>query len=200
MPGRSGLPATPDRPGLVLLYWRLLYISINFVKALIWCVYGDIRDLLGNYETTFTFFVGSIGIIGSYVTSLGLVCMIASIKVSCLDLIYFFLFLEDLYRLSSISLNSLIFTIRRQLVERKPEHTILLTQGIFILPHHINMVEQLAFDDAVSYTQRWKSKLAEVMAWGIELPIFRLGVWHPTHSAIEDATYIAHIYIYIYIY
>ena len=26
--------------------------------------------------------------------------------------------------------------------------------------------EQPPFDDAVNYTQRWKSKLAEVMAWG----------------------------------
>ena len=28
--------------------------------------------------------------------------------------------------------------------------------------------EELVFDDIVSYTQQWKSKLAEVMAWGIE--------------------------------
>ena len=36
---------------------------------------------------------------------------------------------------------------------RKPERTFLLTQGIFNLPHHIAMVgEELAFDDAVSYT------------------------------------------------
>ena len=38
---------------------------------------------------------------------------------------------------------------------RKPEPTLLLTQGIFNLPHHIGMVrEELAFDDGVSYTQR----------------------------------------------
>ena len=103
--------------------------------------------------------------------------------------------LEYLYCLSRINLNSLVFTIRQQLVNRKSEPTLLPTQGIFNLPHHIDMVwEQLAFDDAVSYTQRWKSKLAEVMAWVIEPPTFRLGVWlqnkvrHPNHSATEDAT------------
>ena len=37
--------------------------------------------------------------------------------------------------------------------------------------------EELAFDDTVSYTQQWKSKLAEVMGPGIEPPTFRLGVW-----------------------
>ena len=36
---------------------------------------------------------------------------------------------------------------------RKAETTLLLTQGIYNLPHHIGMVrEELAFDDAVSYT------------------------------------------------
>ena len=51
---------------------------------------------------------------------------------------------------------------------RKPEHSLLPTQGIFNLPHHIGIVrEELAFDDAVSYTQWWISKLAEVMAWGL---------------------------------
>ena len=34
-------------------------------------------------------------------------------------------------------------------------HLLLPPQGIFNLPHHVSMVwEQLAFDDAVSYTQR----------------------------------------------
>ena len=38
---------------------------------------------------------------------------------------------------------------------RKPEPTHLPTQGIFKLPHHIDMVwEQLAFDNAVSLPQR----------------------------------------------
>ena len=37
---------------------------------------------------------------------------------------------------------------------RKPEPTLLPTQGIFDHPHHISMVgEELTFDDAVSYTQ-----------------------------------------------
>ena len=77
-------------------------------------------------------------------------------------------FLEDLDCLSRISLTSIVFIIRQQLVNRMPEHTILLIQGIFNIADHINMVsEQLAFDDAVRYTQWWKSKLAELMAWGI---------------------------------
>ena len=48
----------------------------------------------------------------------------------------------------------------------------------------------------LSYIHRWKSKLAEVMAWRIEPPTFNLGVqlWkkvrHPNHSITEDATYI----------
>ena len=33
-----------------------------------------------------------------------------------------------------------------------------------------------AFDDNVSYTQQWKSKLAVAMGWGIEPLTFRLGV------------------------
>ena len=54
----------------------------------------------------------------------------------------------------AISLNSLVFTIRRQLVNRKPEPTLLPTQWIFNFPHHIDMIwEQLASDDTVWYTQ-----------------------------------------------
>ena len=53
----------------------------------------------------------------------------------------------DLYCLSWKSLNSLIFTIRWQLVDRKPEPTLLSTQRIFSLPHHIGMAwQELAFD------------------------------------------------------
>ena len=36
--------------------------------------------------------------------------------------------------------------------------------------------KQLAFDNTVSYTQQWKSNLADVMAWEIEPLTFRLGV------------------------
>ena len=55
---------------------------------------------------------------------------------------------------------------------------------------HIGMVwVELAFDDdAVSYLQLWKSKLAEVMAWGTEPPTFILGVRHSNHSATWEAT------------
>ena len=39
----------------------------------------------------------------------------------------------------------------------KPESTLLPTLGIYNLPHRIGMVwEELAFDKAVSYTQRGK--------------------------------------------
>ena len=41
-----------------------------------------------------------------------------------------------------------------QIRRRKPEPTLLQTQGLFNVPQHIGMVrEKLAFDDAVSYTQ-----------------------------------------------
>ena len=60
-------------------------------------------------------------------------------------------------------------------MRRNPEPTRLLTQGIFNLLHHKGMVwEQLAFDD-VSYTQWWKSKLAEAMSWGIKPPTLEKG-------------------------
>ena len=50
-------------------------------------------------------------------------------------------------------LNNLVFTIRWQLVDRKPEPTLLLTQGISNLTHHIDVAwEQLAFDDVVYTT------------------------------------------------
>ena len=46
----------------------------------------------------------------------------------------------------------------------KPESTLLLTPIIINLPHHVGVVlEELGFDDAVSYTQQWKSKLSEVI-------------------------------------
>ena len=41
--------------------------------------------------------------------------------------------------------------------------------------------------------QWWKSKLAEVMAWGIEWPSFRLG--HSQHSATEGATTNIKVYL-----
>ena len=95
---------------------------------------------------------------------------------SCCTPVYFLLFLEDLYCLSWISLNSIV---RQQLVNRKPEPPLLPTQGILKppRPYHIDMVlQQVTGDDAVTYTQQWRSKLAEVVVWGIEPPTFRLGV------------------------
>ena len=50
---------------------------------------------------------------------------------------------------------------------RKPKSTILSTQAIFNLPHHIGMVcEKLVFDDAVSFTQqgKWIAAQLNVMA------------------------------------
>ena len=45
---------------------------------------------------------------------------------------------------------NMIYETRR----RKPEPTLLPTQWIFNLRHHLSMVqEELAFDDAVSYAQ-----------------------------------------------
>ena len=42
-----------------------------------------------------------------------------------------------------------------EMKRRKPKPTLLLTQGIFSLPHYIAMVlEELAFDNAVSYTHQ----------------------------------------------
>ena len=44
--------------------------------------------------------------------------------------------------------------IMYEMRKRKPEPTLLLTQGISNLPHFIGMVQkELAFDDTVSYTQ-----------------------------------------------
>ena len=48
-----------------------------------------------------------------------------------------------------------MYEIRR----RKPEPTFLLTHGIINLPHYTGRVrEELAFDDAISYTQ-WANGL-----------------------------------------
>ena len=41
---------------------------------------------------------------------------------------------------SWISLNSLVFTIRQQFVNRKPKPTFVSSQVTFNLPHHIDMV------------------------------------------------------------
>ena len=85
---------------------------------------------------------------------------------------------EDLYCLSWICLNSLVFTIRRQLVNRKPEPTPLPIQGIFkpATSHRQGMRATGLWWRRKLYTAM-ESKLAEVMAWGIEPPTFRLGVW-----------------------
>ena len=41
-----------------------------------------------------------------------------------------------------------------EMSRRKPESTLLPTEGLFNLPHHIGMVwEELAFDNTISFTQ-----------------------------------------------
>ena len=61
---------------------------------------------------------------------------------------------------------------------RKPKPTLLPTQGIFNLPYHIGIVwEDLAFDDAISYTYqgKWIAIQSNVMAvTGIRIPFQRV--------------------------
>ena len=108
-------------------------------------------------------------------------------KLFCCCLFYAIATLFHLYYDSDM-----MYTMRRRMHDPTP----LLTQGTFNLPHHIGMVwEELAFDDPVSYTQQWQSKLAEVMTWGIKPPTFRLRLRMLTvnHSATEDTTSVAMI-------
>ena len=69
------------------------------------------------------------------------------------------------------------------------------TQGIFNLWYHVGMVwEELTFEAALNYTQQWKSKLAEVMAWGNWTRGLQIRnansnkVRHANHSTTEDAS------------
>ena len=49
---------------------------------------------------------------------------------------------------------------------RQPKPTLLLTRGIFNLPHHMGLVwEELAFDNAVSYTQQGNGLQYSYMLW-----------------------------------
>ena len=65
----------------------------------------------------------------------------------------------------------------REIRRGKTEHTVCPTPWFFNLSPHIGMIsEELAFADAGSYTEQWKSKFAEVMAWQIKPPNFRLAV------------------------
>ena len=69
-------------------------------------------------------------------------------------------------------------------MRRQPEPTLLPTQGIFNLQHHMGMVwEELVFDDAVSstYTKwgKWNAAQLNVIARiGIRTPVPR--VTYPT--------------------
>ena len=56
----------------------------------------------------------------------------------------------------------MMYEVRR----RKPKSTLLATQGIFNLPHHVGTVlEELAFDDAVSYTQQGNKLQHSYILW-----------------------------------
>ena len=51
-------------------------------------------------------------------------------------------------------------------MRRKPEPTLLLTQGVFTLPHRTVMAwEELAFEDAASHTQWGKGLQHSYMSW-----------------------------------
>ena len=64
----------------------------------------------------------------------------------CLLLLYAIAMLFQLYHGGDM-----MYKMRRI----KPEPTLLLHEGIINLPHHIGMVlEELTFDDTVSYTQQ----------------------------------------------
>ena len=77
----------------------------------------------------------------------------------CLFLLYGIATVFQLYHGSNMS-----YEMRR----RKPEPTLLTTQGIFNLPHHIGVVwEELAFDDAVSYTHGICTPVSRVTNWAI---------------------------------
>ena len=57
-------------------------------------------------------------------------------------------------------------------MRRKPGPSVLLTQWIFNLPHHIGMIgEELTFDDTVSHTQRGNGLLNVTVVTGfVSLP------------------------------
>ena len=58
--------------------------------------------------------------------------------------------------------NEMIYEMRK---EKGPSLHFLPTHGIFNLPHHIGMqCDELDFDDAVSYTQKWIAAWLHVMA------------------------------------
>ena len=60
---------------------------------------------------------------------------------------------------------------------KKPERILLPTKGIFNLPDHIGVVcEELAFDDAVSYTvEKWIAAQLHVIAvTRIRIPVPRV--------------------------
>ena len=74
----------------------------------------------------------------------------------------------------------MMYEMRRR--RRKPECTLLQTEGIFNLPHHICMAcEELAFDDTVSYTQRGRK-------W-IEAQLNVIAVDIGIHTTVPRVTY-----------
>ena len=66
----------------------------------------------------------------------------------------------------------MMYEMRRR---RKPEATLLLTQGTFNFPHHIGIIwEELAFDNAVSYIQQGNGhQYSALNKWAISPPGFK---------------------------
>ena len=59
---------------------------------------------------------------------------------------------------------------------RKPEPTLVtVSRDLYPSTPYRHGMRGTGLDDTVSYTQWWKSKLGEVMAWGIEPTTLRLG-------------------------
>ena len=81
----------------------------------------------------------------------------------CFALLLFYT-IATAFQLYQLYLGSdMMYEMKRK---RNPEPTLWPTQGIFTLPHHISRVwEELAFDDAVSFTQRGEGQTWMNMWW-----------------------------------
>ena len=81
----------------------------------------------------------------------GEIAQLVKAWVSDPDLFVCCYFMPQQWYFSYIMVGDMMYQMRRR--KRKP--TLLPTQGTFNLQHHLGMVwEELAFDDAVSYTQQ----------------------------------------------
>ena len=100
--------------------------------------------------------------------------------------------LKDLYCLPWLSLNSLAFTIKWQLLDRKPEPTCLPTQRIFKLPYHVMRATGLWWSCKFYTTVEIQTgRGVGIGNWTTYLQIRSLSskkVRHSNHFAIENAT------------